>query len=214
MYIKLLNRLHYLRRRIHSRLLRHCGGFASCGAINVDPGVRIDNPQGMRLDDGVLILRGAWLYCLPWAEGPVPELWLGTGTYIGYYSHISCARRVHIAPGCLLANHVYIADCDHQYQDIHTYPIRQPMIHGAIEIGEGTWIGEHACVFGKVTIGRHCVVGANSVVCNRTIPDYCVVVGAPARIVKRFDPLSRTWRRTLPDGAFQLMEKNKEHEAR
>jgi acetyltransferase-like isoleucine patch superfamily enzyme len=37
-----------------------------------------------------------------------------------------------------------------------------------------------------VTIGRGAVVGANSVV-NQDIPDYCVAVGAPARVLKLID---------------------------
>jgi len=63
---------------------------------------------------------------------------------------------------------------------------------GRVSIGEGTWIGEHAAIFGDVRIGLHCVVGANSVVTDADVPDYCVVVGAPARIVKRYEPASRT----------------------
>ena len=35
-----------------------------------------------------------------------------------------------------------------------------------------------------VTIGKHCVIGANSVV-NAPVPDYSIAVGSPARVVKR-----------------------------
>lgn len=37
-----------------------------------------------------------------------------------------------------------------------------------------------------VSIGKHCVIGANSVV-TQDIPDYSVVVGAPAKIISRYD---------------------------
>jgi len=43
-----------------------------------------------------------------------------------------------------------------------------------------------------VTIGRHSVVGANSVV-NRDIPSYSVAVGAPARVMKRYDFDLKKW---------------------
>jgi acetyltransferase-like isoleucine patch superfamily enzyme len=65
-------------------------------------------------------------------------------------------------------------------------------------IGDGTWLGENVCVIG-CSIGRHCVIGANSVV-TRDIPDHCVVVGSPARIVKRYSAEQRRWLRTDPDG--------------
>jgi acetyltransferase-like isoleucine patch superfamily enzyme len=69
-----------------------------------------------------------------------------------------------------------------------------------IRIGEGSWLGEGVAVIGAC-IGRNCVVGANSVV-TKDVPDYCVVAGAPARIIKRYDPASGLWRKTNPKGEF------------
>jgi serine acetyltransferase len=43
-----------------------------------------------------------------------------------------------------------------------------------------------------VHIGRHCVIGANSTV-TRDIPDYCVAVGSPARVVKVYDFREKRW---------------------
>lgn len=48
-------------------------------------------------------------------------------------------------------------------------------------IGEGSWLGENVCVIGA-NIGKHCVIGANSVV-TKDIPDYSIAVGAPAKII-------------------------------
>lgn len=49
-------------------------------------------------------------------------------------------------------------------------------------IGDGTTIFAGAVVIGKISIGRNCVIGANSVV-TRSIPDNSTAVGIPARIV-------------------------------
>ena len=43
-----------------------------------------------------------------------------------------------------------------------------------------------------ITIGKHCFIGAGCVV-TQNIPDYCVTVGNPARIIKRYNPQSQTW---------------------
>ncbi|MBN1882258.1 MAG: hypothetical protein JW885_08810 [Deltaproteobacteria bacterium] len=56
-----------------------------------------------------------------------------------------------------------------------------------IRVGRGAWIGGGAIILGDVTIGRGAVVGAGSVV-NRDVPDNCVAVGNPARIVKTLGP--------------------------
>ena len=58
-------------------------------------------------------------------------------------------------------------------------------------IGEGSWLGEHVCVIGA-SIGKHCVIGANAVVVH-DIPDYSVAVGAPARVIKKFNEDSNSW---------------------
>ena len=69
-----------------------------------------------------------------------------------------------------------------------------------ITIGDGTWIGRNSIVIG-CSIGKHCVIGANSVV-KHDIPDYCVAAGIPARIIKRYDFETQAWRKTNPQGEF------------
>jgi acetyltransferase-like isoleucine patch superfamily enzyme len=63
-----------------------------------------------------------------------------------------------------------------------------------VTIGRGTWLGQNVVVLPGVTIGQHCVVGANSVV-NSSIPDYSVAVGAPARVVRQYNRNSAKWER-------------------
>ena len=50
----------------------------------------------------------------------------------------------------------------------------------------------------NVTIGKHCIIGALSVV-NKDIPPYSLAVGAPAKVVKRFDFNRREWIRVSGD---------------
>jgi acetyltransferase-like isoleucine patch superfamily enzyme len=79
--------------------------------------------------------------------------------------------------------------------------MHQPILQkGVVEIGEGSWLGHNACVIGA-RIGRHCVVGANAVV-TRDVPDFCVLVGAPAIIIKRLDIDTGIWKPTHTDGTF------------
>jgi acetyltransferase-like isoleucine patch superfamily enzyme len=58
-------------------------------------------------------------------------------------------------------------------------------------IGDGSWIGENACIIGA-HVGKNCVIGANAVVTS-DIPDYSVAVGVPAVVIKRFDAPSKMW---------------------
>jgi acetyltransferase-like isoleucine patch superfamily enzyme len=118
---------------------------------------------------------------------------LGEGTSINTYSRIECGCLVVLGNNVLIGPNVYISDRSHTYDNI-LIPIKDQgyTIKGKLEIGDNTWIGIHACVIGNVKIGKGCVIGANAVV-TKDIPDYSVVVGNPARIVKQYNTESGKW---------------------
>jgi len=52
-----------------------------------------------------------------------------------------------------------------------------------VEIGDDTWIGSRAIILAGVRIGRGATIAAGAVV-NKNVPDYAVVGGVPAKIIK------------------------------
>jgi len=92
---------------------------------------------------------------------------------------------------------VLILDHNHEYEDIASPVIDQGVNEGGtIRIGQGTWIGHSAAIIaprGNLTIGRNCVIASHSVV-MRSIPDYSVVAGYPATIIRHYDAEAGTWR--------------------
>jgi acetyltransferase-like isoleucine patch superfamily enzyme len=85
-----------------------------------------------------------------------------------------------------MAEKVYISDNIHAYKDVTKPIMHQPIVHkGNVYIGDNSWIGESVSIIGA-NIGKHCVIGANSVV-THDIPDYCVAVGSPAKVIKRYN---------------------------
>jgi acetyltransferase-like isoleucine patch superfamily enzyme len=159
--------------------------------------VEIKNPQFITIGSGVSIRPYVWIYAITddWElKGVfVPSIEIGNYCSIGRFCHITGSNQVILEDDVLIGEGVLIHDSNHGYEDITTPIIKQPLVsRGPIVIGKGTWIGNGAKVVGKVSIGRNCVVGANAFV-NGDVPDYCMVVGAPARIVKRFDPESGQW---------------------
>ena len=126
----------------------------------------------------------------------------GNGLKIGRRSDIGTRNRIDgdvtLGEAVLLGPDNYISSEDHCYEDITkaimdqgTYSPRKNG-HNHLVIGEGSWGGCHCAIIGDVHIGRHCVIGSNPMV-TRDIPDYCVVAGAPAKILRRYDISSRTW---------------------
>lgn len=86
----------------------------------------------------------------------------------------------------LLSPNVYITDCDHEYRNVDISIIDQGIVQKRqkVSIGDGSYIGINAVIVGNVKIGKHCVIGANSVV-TKDVPDYCVAVGSPAKVIKK-----------------------------
>jgi radical SAM protein with 4Fe4S-binding SPASM domain len=119
---------------------------------------------------------------------------IGDGTNIGRRSTISAANKIVLGCNVLLGPNVFIADTSHEYKYVGI-PISQQGIttnQNEVYIGDGTWIGTNSFIAGNLKIGKGCVIGANSIV-NRDIPDYCVAVGNPARIVKVLDIALGKW---------------------
>jgi acetyltransferase-like isoleucine patch superfamily enzyme len=152
---------------------------------------RIDGAANIELGAESSLQRGSWLYCVG-IDGIPASLRIGRGCELGYNNHITAVREVVIGDHVLTANNVYISDNLHGYEDISRPILQQPVrFKNAVTIGDGSWIGENACVIGA-RIGRQCVIGANAVVTS-DIPDYSVAVGIPAVVIRRYDVERREW---------------------
>lgn len=57
-----------------------------------------------------------------------------------------------------------------------------------VTIGDDCWIGGNTTILSGVTIGKGCTIGAGSVV-TRSVPDFSVAIGSPARVVRTVEPV-------------------------
>lgn len=111
---------------------------------------------------------------------------------IGQNFHITSAGYLVIGKHTTISGNTFITNIDHEYQEIGKHILDQPMIVKETSIGENCFIGYGVAIQAGTILGKHCVVGANSVVRGK-FPDYCVIVGAPARIVKKYNLESQEW---------------------
>ncbi|USD62240.1 acyltransferase [Vibrio sp. SCSIO 43140] len=128
------------------------------------------------------------------------------GAYAVATDKISLGRNVVIRPGSMLhadpepggaeiiiEDDVLIGSSVHIYLDTHAYddvslPIYYQGFYKAesVTLKSGCWIGANAVILPGVTVGKNSVIGAGSVV-TKSIPDFCVAVGVPARVVKKIE---------------------------
>jgi acetyltransferase-like isoleucine patch superfamily enzyme len=180
-----------MRARTKAFTLSVAGAFESLGARSVlELPLRIDGERRMRIGSGVYVGSGCWLQAIddPGSPGDGVAISIGDGTSISGNCVLSAAYSIEIGACALFARGVYIADHSHGYDDPTRPVLAQGITNVApVVIGDGAWLGENVVVLPGVRIGRGAVVGANAVV-TTDVADHAVVVGAPAREVRRFGP--------------------------
>lgn len=93
-----------------------------------------------------------------------------------------------------ILGNVFITNIDHEYKNIDQHIMEQPMITKRTEIGENCFIGFGAAIQAGTVLGKQCIVGSNAVV-RGEFPDYSVIVGAPAKVVKQYNKETGEWER-------------------
>lgn len=157
--------------------------------VYIGKGVHVVNGKNIQLGRNVQIRPNVDLFA-----GSVFQI--KDGCDIGTRNRI--VGNIVLEEKVLLGPDNYICSEDHSFLDI-TIPIMDQGTHfvnnndhSELLIGKGSWIGTHVAIIGDVHIGKNCVVGANSVV-TKDIPDYCVAVGIPAKVVKQYNMETGQW---------------------
>jgi acetyltransferase-like isoleucine patch superfamily enzyme len=157
------------------------------------PPARVSCPESVFLGDEVMILERSFLSVVAAVPGVTPKLTIGDRTSIGAQSHVACVGEIEIGPEVLTAARIFIGDTYHRYEDPHLPVLDQPMASPEkVTIGRGSFLGIGSAVLMGVTVGEHAYVGAGAVVTSDVEP-HTLVVGNPARAVRRWDPSADAW---------------------
>ncbi len=150
------------------------------------------------VDKGFTTGRGCRLEAYP-EDKKTKTLIIGENVQLNDYVHITAMEKVCIGNNVLMASKIYISDCTHGFyegSDRDSSPDVPPMdreYHTApVEIKDNAWIGESVSILPGVTIGKGSIIGANAVV-SRSIPDFCIAVGIPAKPIKKFNFSTHKW---------------------
>jgi acetyltransferase-like isoleucine patch superfamily enzyme len=165
-------------------------------SIHYSADIRRSGSNRISIGDSVYIARDTWLSIPKPAIAAEPAIILESGCKIGRRCTISASNLVHLGADALLGPSVFITDHSHEFSNpelpIHAQGLTAG---GTIIIGPNCWLGHGAaiiCTSGILSIGRNSIIGANSVV-THSVPPFCVAVGSPARIVRRYDAEHGKW---------------------
>ena len=119
----------------------------------------------------------------------VPErgLVIGDRCVIGARCSLVAHASIELGDDVWFGQDVFVCDASHGYQDPDLPVGEQFGAHQPVRIGDGAWIGHGAIVLPGTTIGRNAVVAAGSVV-RGDVADHAIVGGAPAKVLRRFEP--------------------------
>lgn len=106
----------------------------------------------------------------------------GKGVFINHSAILSASGGIEFEDGVMAASGLKIATINHDMYDRHlTYT------YGKVVIKKNAWLGLNVTICPGVTIGKYAVVAAGAVV-TKDVPDYAVVGGVPAKVIKMLDP--------------------------
>lgn len=172
--------------------IKHIGKDSKIGLLN-----NILNGKYITIGNKTSIGRYARLHCYDSYNGIkyYPEINIGNNCIFGNNFSILCADKVTIEDNVAFASYITIVNENHGINVEDELPFyRQTLTSAPVLVKEGSWIGERCCILPGVTIGKKCIIGSGSVV-NKSIPDYCIAVGNPARVIKTWDFDNHCWKK-------------------
>ena len=106
----------------------------------------------------------------------------GKGVFINHSAVLSASGGIEFEDGVQIAPCLRVATINHDFNNRHTI-----YTYGKVTIRKNAWIGMNVTVCPGVTIGKYAVVAAGAVV-TKDVPDYAVVGGCPAKVIKMQNP--------------------------
>ena len=116
----------------------------------------------------------------PLSGAALDQVVIGKNVYINSNALLMARGGITIEDNVMIAANAQIISNNHDPYDLQVLTCKPVLIK------ESAWIGAGATILPGVCIGKHAIVGAMSVV-TRDVPDYAVVVGSPAKVVKELD---------------------------
>lgn len=140
-----------------------------------------------RIDIGQRTLVGRHVELVP--QGG--SITIGSDCSLNNHVVLYGAGGITVQDGCRIATGVVIVAFNHGVDDL-SLPIRcQPITARGVVVENDVWIGAHSILLDGVTVGSGSVIGAGSVV-TRDVPEYAMVAGNPARVLRRRGVSQRT----------------------
>lgn len=175
--------------------------------INFGSGCQFFGTKYISFGRDMSIHRDLWLEAVTEYGGMIfnPRIIFGDRVKMSCSVHITSINKITIGNDVLLGSNVYISDHNHGGYSGNSQSLpseapaeRRLVSGGEVIIEDNVWIGDNVNIVGPVRVGRGAVIAANTVV-RKDIPPGTIVAGAPAKIIKVFDEVTKKWLKWQPN---------------
>ena len=115
---------------------------------------------------------------------PHSQLAIGDRVKLTNTINIAVANSVNIGSNVLIAEGVSIRDSQHNFMDSTKSINAQGLEVGQINIEDDVWLGKNSIVLLNTNLKRGSILGANSLLKNKTTEEFSIYVGTPAQKIK------------------------------
>jgi len=189
----------YLKKRVLRFLSKHFQTIEEQGKQTQNSNIfipQIEEPKKIQGEENIHIAQNSSIGHNSWIaafssyqkQNFSPQIVIESNVRIGNYACITAINNITIEEGCLFSEYVYISDHYHGIDPRTELSSKdQPLFSkGKVRIGKNSFLGYRVTILNGVTLGKNCVVGSHSVV-TKSFPDYSMIAGAPAKLIKTFD---------------------------
>lgn len=153
----------------------------------------ITEKKNISIGKNTTILSDSRIQIFNALTGKEAKIAIGSNCYFGFHITILAGGSINIGDDVLIASNVLITSENHGMNpESDISYMNQPLECNDVSIGDGTWIGEKVSILPGVSIGKKCVIATNAVV-TKTIPDYSMAAGIPAKVIKKWNFDKHEW---------------------
>lgn len=163
---------------------------------------RVRGVQYIKINGCIIAGKHFWLHAVKQYQGQTfqPHIIFKGNFSASDFCHIGATHYIEIGNNVLFGSKVYVTDHGHgiySSESVHSSPEEPPTERKLdsdkeLIIGDNVWVGDNVTILPNVHIGNGCVIGSNSVV-TKDIPDNCIAVGIPAKVIKKYDFEKKKW---------------------
>ena len=155
------------------------------GSATLEDGCFINalSKGGITIGNNFSLGRNSIIECTGVIRELGEELIIGENVGIAANAFIAMRGKVAIGDNTILGPGVSIHAENHNFSDLNVPIRKQGATRKGITIGNDCWIGSKAVILDGVNIGNHVIVAAGAVI-TKDVPDYAIVGGVPAKVIK------------------------------